>query len=80
MPGVEKQIFKEIMHFHYMIYKKYSDFTLFNPKLPSLWVDGHEIDNVLSPCPTNAFSLHDLYGHDLTQEPLSRGSRNLQFW
>ena len=35
-------------------FKKYSNFTLFTPKLPSLWVGGHEIYNFLSPYPRDA--------------------------
>ena len=41
---VEKKIFL----------KKYSNFTLFTPQLPPLWVGGHEIYNFLSPYPTDA--------------------------
>ena len=35
-------------------FKKYSNFTLFTPKLPSLWVGGPEIYYYLSPYPTDA--------------------------
>ena len=28
----------------------------------------------------NVFSFYDLYGHALAQEPLPRGSSDLQFW
>ena len=35
-------------------FKKYINFTLFTPKLPPLWVGGHEIYNFLSPYPTDA--------------------------
>ena len=34
--------------------KKYSNFTLFSPKLPPLWIGGPEIYNFLFPYPTNA--------------------------
>ena len=47
MPGSREEDFKEIMHFHI-------NFTLFTPKLPPLWVGGHEIYNFLSPSPTDA--------------------------
>ena len=36
------------------IFKKYINITLFTPKLPPLWVGGHEIYNFLSPYPKDA--------------------------
>ena len=42
--GVQKKFFK-----------KNSNFTLFNPRLPPLWMGGgHEIYNCLSPYPADA--------------------------
>ena len=35
-------------------FKKCSNFTLFNPKLPPLWVGVHEFYYFLSPYPTDA--------------------------
>ena len=35
-------------------FKKHINFTLFTPKLPPLWVGGHEIYNFFSPYPTDA--------------------------
>ena len=34
--------------------KKYINFTLFTPKLPPLWVGGHEIYNFWSTSPNDA--------------------------
>ena len=46
-----------------------------NIKTPDLWVKKFTI--LVDPR-NNAFSLYDLYGHALAQEPLPRGLRNLQ--
>ena len=36
------------------LFKKYINFTLFTPKLPPLWVGGHDIYKFLSPYPVDA--------------------------